>query len=278
MKGIVRADLHNHLRTGSYMPSGIFNQAIDVARQRLESKGIFALVNFCDRRYEDFSHLKGYERQDLGKALWVPQKEILVVKGQEVPTKSGHLLVLGLDSNIDLASGRTLEDSIKEAREHDGIIILDHPTYKEGIFAGMPYEKIAEFAQKAEGIEVFNGEAELYVPFITPKGANESASRAYIQLFSNNGMGRNLGAVASSDGHSLRELATSYTELEFEDYSRLLNRSKINQELREAIRVSRLKDLYCTPNKYRAFEHMVKLGICLAAEKAGLKKLAWRLG
>lgn len=113
---IVKADLHNHLRTRSRM-SGLFNRTIDTARQKLGRGGVIGLVNFSDRRYENFSGERGYERQDMGNALYTPVQDILVVKGQEVPTQDGHLLVLGLEKDKHLKENRTLHDSVKEAKD-----------------------------------------------------------------------------------------------------------------------------------------------------------------
>ena len=63
----VKADLHNHLRTSSILRNEDFNQAIDLASKRLGSSGIFAMVNFYDKRYENFISLKGYNRDSLGE-------------------------------------------------------------------------------------------------------------------------------------------------------------------------------------------------------------------
>ena len=130
---IVKADLHNHLRTRSDM-HGLFNPAIDKTKKRLGAGGILGVVNFDDRRYEDFVSQKGgYEREKIGRnAIYVPEKDILVVKGQEVPTQDGHILVIGLNYGVNLERKRSLKDTIANALDENGIIILDHPFYYEG--------------------------------------------------------------------------------------------------------------------------------------------------
>ena len=90
MVGRIKADLHNHLRTSSNLQDEDFNQSIDLAHRRLGSGGVFGMINFSDTRYEKFSELGGYQRVYVGpqkNAIYVPEKDILVVKGQEVPTE-----------------------------------------------------------------------------------------------------------------------------------------------------------------------------------------------
>ena len=65
---IVKADLHNHLRTRSDM-HGLFNPAIDKTKKRLGAGGILGVVNFDDRRYEDFIEQRGYEREKSYKEI-----------------------------------------------------------------------------------------------------------------------------------------------------------------------------------------------------------------
>ena len=87
----VRADLHNHLGPGGSFPS--FNYVIDLARKRLGQGGILGIANVRqdEDRYEKFVDSPGYERMDIGNAIFVPSKQILVVKEHEVIKKEGHL-------------------------------------------------------------------------------------------------------------------------------------------------------------------------------------------
>jgi hypothetical protein len=95
----VNADLHNHFSTFENI-GDCFNKAINRAKRNLKENGIFAVINAQDKglgRYETFLGLRGYKRVDLGNSLYVPEQEIYVIKGQEVFTQGGHILVLGLD-------------------------------------------------------------------------------------------------------------------------------------------------------------------------------------
>lgn len=205
----VKADLHNHLRTSSNLQQRDFNLAIDTARQRLDENGIFALVNFADRRYEQFIGLPGYERIYLGdkkQGVYVPEKRVLVVKGEEIGTRQGHLLVLGLGYKQHLKQGRSLEDTLKEAKEQRSICIADHAFSHNGI--GSYLEANPELIRELDALEVHNGET-------LPK-ANKRALDFYLsQLLTKN----YIGALASSDGHSFYELGRSWTRINFPEPS-----------------------------------------------------------
>ncbi|MFH1711073.1 MAG: hypothetical protein ABH840_02060 [Nanoarchaeota archaeon] len=270
----IKADLHNHLKTGSYMPEGIFNKTIDVAQERLGDGGIVGLVNFEDRRYEDFSDLWGYDRHDFGNCIYIPEKEIIVVKGQEVPTEQGHLLVLGLMRDVRLKAGRTLEDTIKEARDNNGILIADHPFYLQGI--GHYLKKNHELVYELDGIEVHNGEAALGIFGFTPINANQKAEDFVSKLGLDIVLAgarepetKRPGIISSSDGHSLYELGRNYTVLRVEDESMLAISEEFNKNLRGAIKDSRHK--YVSINsKIGALKHMFDLGLIIAASKIGI--------
>jgi hypothetical protein len=210
----IKADLHNHLRTSSSIREGDFNRAISVAKSRLGSGGIVGIVNFEDNRYEKFVGLKEYSnRIDLGNACYVYDEDILIVKGQEVPTLEGHLLVLGAAQNVHLKAGRNVEDSIKEAKDENGIIIADHPFYRDGL--GPFLETSLDTLENIDAIETYNGEA-VWIPGLTPIYANSKA-RSFQERV---GMTYGVGGIAVSDGHSFYELGRNWTELDMPfDYS-----------------------------------------------------------
>ncbi len=226
----IKADLHNHFATiGSDINN--FNEAIDAIRKKLGEGGICGLVNFEDKRYEAFSGLKGYEREDIGNAVYVPEKQVLVVKGQEVPTKQGHLLVLGLQKDVFLRKARSLEDTIKEARDNNGIIIADHPFYKCGI--GNYLAKNEKPLEEIDAIEVYNGEANLYIPLITRIGTNTKAQVFY--EFAKKYY-PDLGSFVSSDGHSLYEIGSSWMKI---PEPCLKNSETLTKSLRKGIKIPR---------------------------------------
>jgi len=255
----VFADLHNHLKTGSYMPEGIFNRTAEIVRRRLGEGGIIGLVNFEDRRYEDFSELSGYERVDFGNALYVPEKDVMIVRGQEVPTKHGHLLVLGLKKGKNLKGGRSLEDSLKEARDENGIIIADHPFYKEGI--GHSIDNLPEDNVFFDAIEVHNGSS-VWIPFVTPRNSNEESELFYL-LNTLITSAHSIGAISASDGHSLYELGRSYTRLEMPQYNEIKDAEQLVDCLKIAIRKARPEDCVRKNSRLGAIKHLFELGLII---------------
>ena len=232
----VNADLHNHLKTRSDRLGINFNRAIDVARERLGAGGIIGVVNFDDFLYEQFSDLEGYERKNFGNGFYVPEKDILVVKGQEVPTMQGHLLVLGLQGGKHLKSG-DVEDVIEEATLGHGIIIADHPFYRDGIgkyLEGLAREKVS-YLNIFDGIEVYNNSAELWIPFLTPSKANRKAGE-FFDIWKERA---DIGALITSDGHSLAELGKCCTQLEMPSYDEISDSRSLVRVLSESIRQSR---------------------------------------
>jgi|SRR3989344_3477684 len=223
----MKADLHNHLKTSSRLYDRNFNEAIDIASQRLREEGMFGMVNFVDDRYERFIGLRGYERVFLGEnknGIYVPEKKIYVVKGQEVPTKKGHLLVIGLQNGFHMKNARPLEDSLKEAKDNNGIIIADHPFHRHGL--GPHLEKKLKLLPQFDAIEIFNGESCIGFPSEANKKAEEFYSHIKIDF-------PFLGAITSSDGHSFYELGKCWTELEA---IKPRQSSSFNSTLRKSIR------------------------------------------
>lgn len=280
----VKADLHNHLNTSSNM-KGLFNPAIDIASERLGSGGIFALVNFEDERYEQFSEEKGYERTDLGNALYVPRKDILVIKGQEVPTQDGHLLVLGLEKGVRLKSGESLARTMSEANSNNGIIVADHPFYTAGI--GSLLEKAPDFLRYFHAIEGHNGEAAFGFPIGPfPRNANRKAQKFYDKASIDY---PHLGMISASDGHSLHELGRSYTVLEMPNYyvgqpdltktlaNAIMGYGIKNQTVDEKnpnllISINKPKEHVMKDAKLSALEHSLKLLPSMIRAKIGRQK------
>ncbi len=259
----VRADLHSHLRTRSDM-TGYFNPAIDIARKRLGEGGIFGLINFADARYEQFAQERGYERQDLGNALYVPEQDILVVKGQEVPTKQGHVLVLGLEKGKHLAGDKELRDTIKEAKDNNGILIVDHPYSSHG---GLGPFLMAnpELIRQFDAWEVHNGEAALF------KGANDKAQK----IFDEDKILKSLvGQLSSSDGHSTYELGKNWTALRMPiSYKLLKSSTDMQSTLRAAIRDTNYspEGMKKHPAVFGALDHMIDLITVIGLSKLGIK-------
>lgn len=214
---LVRADFHNHLKTGGFPPRNIdVNRVIDTARARLGEGGILGVINYPPAtRYEDLASSRGYDRQDLGNAVYFPDQSITVIKGVEFEVKlpDGRyvdLLVLGLDKDKSPTSRRNLKDAIREVRDLGALIGVDHPFHKDG--AGPFLERNPEYLWGFDFFETHNGEASLWLP--GHSNSNQRAQnffdkvrRTYEELETR------LGKLVSSDGHSIREIGSSWMEI-----------------------------------------------------------------
>ncbi len=258
---LIKADLHNHLRTFTHAKEGDFDLAVDLAYKRLGLGGILGLVNFVETRYELYSQQKSkYGRRVLGNAVYVPEKDILIVKGQEIATKQGHLLVLGLRERKHLHSGRTLEDSLKEAKDNNGIIIADHPFYKEGVGNYLT----GKLLEQIDALEL-NGEAS-WIPGITPINANLKAINYFLDIKDD----FDIGIIANSDGHSFFELGKSFTYFPQPD---LKNSETLVSSLRRGIRNAKLEDTHSVKSLLGTYLHVGLLAPLIIGSKLGLIKI-----
>jgi len=175
-----------------------FNKTINLAEQKLGANGILGLVNGNDNRYKNFINKKGYERINLGNSVYVPNKNILIINGQEIFTKQGHLLVIGLSENQRIKL-KDLEDSLKQARDNNSIIIAPHPFFFQGIGSELIHNP--KLLKYFDAIEINNGEA-IY---------GNKKTKMFYKLIKED---YDIGALSSSDGHSLYEIGSNYTLLE----------------------------------------------------------------
>jgi hypothetical protein len=126
---------------------------------------------------------------------------LLVIPGEEVTTRSGHLIVLGITR--DIPGGMSVRDTIKEARKLGGIVVVPHPYNRPR--HGMPIPKGADAA------EVYNSR---YILGMHNRRATQKA-RAL-----------GLPEVAGSDAHQASMVGNAIT---------LINANKNIKEVLEAI-------------------------------------------
>ncbi len=222
---MVRASLHEHLIQGNKFPENSFNRIFDLGIHRMGNEFVFSITDFCNENYSQFIGLKGYERRYIGKnKRAVVVGDNVCVHSFEVPTKQGHLLVLGLNPRENLTPERTLEDTIKQARDYHPhvTIIPTHSHYYEGTGDYLE-EKLQEVERQTtspkesilsqlDALEIFNGEASFGIP-LTPfkHKANQKSLKFYQRAKK---YFPNLGSISSTDGHSFYEFAKSWTEIQ----------------------------------------------------------------
>lgn len=282
----VKADLQNHLGTGNresikVMSRYGFDSIVDKISERLGPGGVMGLINFDDFRYEQFVLLdeERYERINLGNSVYVPEKDILIVKGEEIPMKDNgdevHCLVLGTSSGINIEVGMNIEDTLHKAMSIGGIIVLDHPMYRLGLLLHLQDQpdRMRQVLLATDAIEVHNGVSLLPIPPYYGFRANKEAQEFYDRIKDEF---PHLGGLISSDGHSVREIGGSYTWIEMpNDYKTLDSALDVEVALRHAVRKSRYPDGKRTNSMLGAMSHLIGVlredGLLESIKKYGIK-------
>lgn len=138
---------------------------------------------------------------DIAHALWLKNKleNFIIIVGQEVWTKDGHILGLGLKNQVpDLLSA---EETIHNIHGQGGIAIAAHPYF----FLGVGKKAMS---LSLDAIECFNGISGIL-------GVDQYLAARVAQK-------RNIGQVASSDTTDADFVGWSFTEILAEDESSIL--------------------------------------------------------
>lgn len=217
-KALSRADLHYHGTTPGIFSRGLSERMLRVGERRLatpENYGVMGMDNFGDRRYECLLEALGDSVDDRDFFFYSPPHNMVVIKGEEVPTKEGvHLLGIGLPKGKHVLPGKggiSIEDASKKIRDLGGLVVADHPYSRNGIGLfcremgwEIPYDLL-------DGWEIYNAEAEARIPKLLPPHANKDATVEYYGSDARReAAGQSLSPLVSSDGHSLFELGKSH--------------------------------------------------------------------
>jgi hypothetical protein len=273
--GFVRASLHEHLKTGGWPGKIKVNSVVDKAVRTLGENGVLGVTNYSPAtRYEDLANSRGYERDNLGNALYFRDQKIVVVKGDEImvrlPEGRAEILALGTEEGKHPRHNRPLEDTLREIHDLRGIAGIIHPFHLDGLG---PY--LMEDVSHLEGIdffETFNGEASLWLPGATR--SNQKAEEFFAEvrtkyLYSL----RNLGRSVASDGHSIYEIGANWIQIPALD---LTDRGTIVESLRQGLMIAanqnlEAKDDTSGVNITGALDHLVKAIIGKSARKLGIR-------
>lgn len=257
---IIKADLHNHFTHRSKILD--VNRLADIVYQRGGNGAICALVNYDDKRFEAFADRaeKASPRATrIGNAVYFPDRNIYIVKGEEVPTQEGDLLVLATEEGIHLSQGQPLEYSLKEGEEKGGIPIITTPYFMSKVGKTIKNSP-GLFAKSPIVIEVHNGEA--------TKNANRQAYELYRWLKAR--LDNDVAAVVNSDGHSFREVFSSYTKFTVDDdLFKTTDMKEFTKQLRDTIRYAS-RTFHATHSRLGALEHSVVIGGIILASKVGI--------
>jgi len=84
----------------------------------------------------------------------VPREKLLILRGQELDTQAGHVLVYGYPER--LPPDMLLADLKKMVHEVSGALVVAHP-FRWGTLDNMSFDVQAHLLKKFDAIEVFNG-------------------------------------------------------------------------------------------------------------------------
>ena len=120
-----------------------------------------------------------------------------VIVGEEVSSKSGHIIGLFLEETIP--AGLSVTETLARIAEQDGVAVIPHPFSNQGIFG--PFGASAFGAALNDlafhALEVYNS-----IPYLGY--ANRLAARMFAG-------GQGIAATGGSDAHVLRGIGTGYT-------------------------------------------------------------------
>ncbi len=86
------------------------------------------------------------------------ETKLLILRGQEVSSQMGHLLVFGYYENLE---HRSVEEILDTVHKKDGIVIVAHP-FRYGEYEGFSTDNLKSEFARYDGIEVFNGNQSVY--------------------------------------------------------------------------------------------------------------------
>lgn len=234
-----RIDLEVHWTTKSRALEA--EQLFDRARETLGPNSVVGLVNCKDRRFEA---LKKGRFTDLGNAVYSPDHKIIIVKGQEVKTADGDLLVMGHMPEVHLPDYSSLESTLRQSCEIGGINI-----------ATTPYHGKSRIPQVLEE----NPSLWRYLDALEIKNANMSrkTNERALELYSRGMLHNvNLGAIGSSDAHRFADVGRAYFEsATLPDLAEIDTSQKVVDVLREEVRQSEPSRVYGGRNYIGAAMH-----------------------
>jgi len=186
---MIRVDLHVHT---SFSSDASINPKLLV-------DALYAHPTVKGVAITDHDTIEGYFQV---RKLAAAYEDLMIIPGVEVSTKSGDIILLGIEEKPAYKS--TLESVVDFAMERAALIVIPHPYRVHGI--GNAAEKTP-----ADAVEIMN-------PWATPR-ENKLAERL--------AKARNLPGVAGSDAHKPEEMWSAYTVVNAEpDIGSVLNAIK----------------------------------------------------
>lgn len=119
---------------------------------------------------------------------------LLIIPGEEIDTRSGEIIALGIDTDIEQGMG--LVETCKEVKKQGGFIIVPHPydRFRSGVGDNM-----LKVLPHIDAVEAFNS-----------RTLSDSFNRKGMELAQRHG----IPVVAGSDAHFPNEIGNAYTVLD----------------------------------------------------------------
>jgi len=258
-----RADLHNHIAETEELMTTDSNGIVDHASNRLGRYGILGITNSRgDRRYQKFRENLEYDAKDLGNFVYIPEKELWVARTDEpAADDKRHLLFIGFDKTREIESeAHSVKAMLVKAKARGLVSILPHPiggmgaleTFEKDLNStGDKFKFPLYFGELVSGIEIFNSQSSLWVPGVFPYHSNKKAQEFYELLarwtmnsarllVDDIDLPKKVGALSFTDGHSVEEIGTCYTNLTMPHPDEITSNHLMVAALDEAIRNSQM--------------------------------------
>jgi len=172
-------DLHTH--TQRYLPCSILTPA-DLIRGA-EERGLDAIA------ITEHDHL--WSEDEIEKLKIETNTEVLILRGQEVSSEYGHLLVFGYHGSLE---GYSLGEILSKVHESGGVVIPSHP-FRYGNTDRSLKDLADEFSQ-FDAIEALNGNQDAFQNHLGLKVVEEHG----------------ITGIGGSDAHSLMMIGRFVTE------------------------------------------------------------------
>jgi predicted metal-dependent phosphoesterase TrpH len=177
-------DLHVH--TYRYSGCSVLDP-VDLVRRAEDLNLSGIAITEHDQAWSE-NEIEGLKRQT--------KTDLLILRGQEVSSQTGHLLVFGYYDNLE---HRHVEEVLDKVHKNGGLVILPHP-FRYGDFEGSSFDNLKTEFARYDGIEVFNGNQ-------SPDN-NNYGEKVWEEL--------GLIGIGGSDAHSINMVGRYLTEFQNE--------------------------------------------------------------
>ncbi|MFH1290494.1 MAG: hypothetical protein ABIH92_03735 [Nanoarchaeota archaeon] len=250
----VRLDAHNHFTTRSLVLP--YRAVVNNVARFLGIGGICGFANFADRRFEAWVDQAPDNTPDFGNAIYDTERGIWVIKGEEVRTRSGDLLILALPHGEPPEHEKPFEYTLEYATDHKGIVIGTELFSRSKI--GETLRRRPKLLGKFDAIQVHDAQL---LPW-----QNWASQRFYNDIKDDY---PNIGQLSCTDDHFWRP-GVSYNTVDAMDPSAIQDSDGVTSALRQRIRQSRDPEkMHKRYAPLRALHHVAAMAYCMTALKVG---------